>query len=86
MFALVTCFALWKCYSFFTLLDTVRMADTDAKQIQAVWEYWYIAMLCCFVAAMTCALTTIWPGRGQNDDDDDDETPDTEAAQGTNID
>lgn len=79
LFLLATIFAAWKCYDFFNLLDTVRMTDSEAKQIQAIWRYWYIAMLCLFVAAMTCGLTTIWSGRGTND-----EAPDTETPQETN--
>jgi hypothetical protein len=64
-FALLTGIALYKCYNSFTLLDTVRMSDTDARAIQAAWRCWYIALLCSFVAAMTCAFTTIWPGTSE---------------------
>jgi hypothetical protein len=79
LFLLTTIFAAWKCYDFFNLLDTVRMTDSDVKQIQAIWRYWYIAMLCLFVAAMTCGLSTVWSDGGRND-----ETADTETPQETN--
>jgi hypothetical protein len=69
LFLLVTLFAAWKCYGFFTLLDTVRMSDTDAKPIQAEWENWYIAMLCSFVTAMTCGLTALWSSKPPDRDD-----------------
>jgi hypothetical protein len=39
------------------------MSTADAAPIQAVWEFWYIAMLITFVAAVTCALAAIeWNG------------------------
>jgi hypothetical protein len=51
--------ALWRCYANFNYLDMVRVSDFEARQIQASWEYWYIVMLCSFVAAITCGLSII---------------------------
>lgn len=86
LFLLATIFAAWKCYNFFDVLDTVKMSDSDAKQMQAVWRYWYILMQWFFVAAVTCGLTTMWSNKGKSGSGKparrrNDETPD--PLQGT---
>ncbi len=66
---IVTAIAVWRCLVIFTILDTTRMPDTEAKLLQASWENWYIAMQWAFVAAITSALMLIGRGDGGGDED-----------------
>jgi hypothetical protein len=56
LFLILTGVGVWQCYSFFHYLDSVSMSKADARDLQAVWERWYIVMLIAFVATVTCAL------------------------------
>ena len=57
------------------VLRNIRVArypediTADARNPQAIWEFWYIEMLISFVAAVTCALAALRRD-GAGDDQD----------------